>query len=368
MPTKAPQTPRRHHILALLASVLGLLFLWELSSPFPRAATRISTAVIFAAIATYLLWRIIHSRRIGLRTLVVIAPAAVAIICFPLTYVLENRRLLAGLEGAGVVSFQIEPNGKLAETIGDVFRLLFDYQVANHFKTKLRTIHLDLSDVQEDALASIPSKHLESVWVSTHAKGTLTKSDIVWLNDLPDTCDLTISLIGLTDENLRLVDYLEHDVNSLFMSEYELSEKALHSVLNLTPNNLFFRDIGLVTNDSLAEAPIVNVEVLRLGRNTFSNTDIVDLLKTTNPKTLVLLNDMQQVAPRVFESIFALKRLEGLSTRVPWLTRQHLESLRLSETLRWASFQRSGVREKDFSRLRTASPTVRINGKLGPAE
>ncbi|WP_145081593.1 hypothetical protein [Aureliella helgolandensis] len=222
-----------------------------------------------------------------------------------------------------------------------------------------------MNELQEDTLTGIPIDHLMYVRVSASKKQMLTKNVIAWLNEIPEDCVIDLVLFGLVDEDAGLLDNLEHDVHGMYVCDQVLSEKSLSSILNVAPNELWFSGIGFVRNNSFVEAPAINVDVLRISKNNFSGSDIAGLLNATNPKTLVLAQDLAPVTPEVFRLIFSLERLEGLSTQVPWLTTQHLESLSLSETLRWASIEHSGIPEEKFEELRTASQTVRINGKSG---
>ncbi len=349
----------------LLAGVFGFLLLWQLWSLFPQAVARIFVTVLFALAVTLVSWRLFRSRRIGLRTLVLIVPMCVAAICYPVRYVIENRRISGRLERAGVSNYLLETNDRFAESFGSFFGLLIDYRVSSLFKTELRYLYLDLSNLQEDALTYIPVDHLLRVRVTLSQKQKLTKRVIAWLNDLPDDCDIDLGLFGLVDQDMRLLDQLEHDVYSMYVNDQILSEKSLTTILNLAPNELSFRGIGFVANNSFDGATAINVELLRISKCNFSESEIAGLLNTTNPKTLLLLGDLAPVTPQVFGLVFSLQRLEGLSTQVPWLTMQHLESLGRSESLQWASIQYCGIPEYQFERLRTASPTVRINGKLG---
>lgn len=122
-------------------------------------------------------------------------------------------------------------------------------------------------------------------------------------------------------------------------------------------------NVGMSRTGSLVGRPKIDVELLAIGKNSFSDADTIDLLNTTNPKTLVLLKGLGTFKPQVFESVFSLQRLEGLSASVPWLTIQHLDSLGISETLRWVSIQNCGITEEQLEQLRTDFATVRINGK-----
>lgn len=206
---------------------------------------------------------------------------------------------------------------------------------------------------------------LLNVHVTSSKKHMLTKNVIDWLNELPDDCVIDLALLNrLADEEAGLLDKLDHEVYSMYVYDQVLSEKALSSILNLAPNELSFRGIGFVTNNSFVGVPAINVDLLRISKSNFSESDMIDLLNATNPKNLSLF-ELAPITPEVFGLIFSLERLEGLSTQVSWLTTQHLESLGLSETLQWASIANSGIPEDKFEKLRTASPTVRINGKSG---
>ncbi|QDV25897.1 hypothetical protein Q31a_42250 [Aureliella helgolandensis] len=349
----------------LLAGALGGFLLWKLLSLFPQASAWIFIAALLAVAVTLFSWRLFRSRRIELRTLVLIVPVCVAVICFPSTYVVEKWRITANLDRPGVSNYSLAPNGWLAESFGACFELLFDHRVSSFFQSGLRLLHLDLNELQEDTLTGIPIDHLMYVRVSASKKQMLTKNVIAWLNEIPEDCVIDLVLFGLVDEDAGLLDNLEHDVHGMYVCDQVLSEKSLSSILNVAPNELWFSGIGFVRNNSFVEAPAINVDVLRISKNNFSGSDIAGLLNATNPKTLVLAQDLAPVTPEVFRLIFSLERLEGLSTQVPWLTTQHLESLSLSETLRWASIEHSGIPEEKFEELRTASQTVRINGKSG---
>lgn len=293
-----------------------------------------------------------------------ITPLVVAVVCSPLQYLIENRRIVSGLERAGVASYTIGSSGRLAESIGDTVELLFNYQAATHLRTKLGTVVVNSSEVNEDALAAIPTEHLETVWVGATAKAPLTKRVISWLNGLPDSCDLTISFYGHAGESLSLAEYLDRDVKSLVVSEQELSQKVLHSFLNFTPHELSLSGIGLVSNDILVGVPIRNLELLRIRNCSFAEGSFEALLKATNPRTL-LVNGLGPVTQHEFKSVFELECLEGLSIAVPWLTARHLESLSYSQTLRWVSTPKTAMPEEELARLRATVPEIKINGKTG---